>query len=681
MIKQGTTIKLLKLKPKTVITISVFIFIVMAVSAYFEVVQNKKEIFHLLSQNASSLVETITLSSHNTLNSSYEIEDVMAERLLDNARLIKNIDSLKKMNDQDLIKLSRENNLYKIVLFDKKGKCECAKYLTAVIGDSLQAKESLLNQLEPILSGSETEMVLGMQKSKELDEQRYAVAVARSFNRGAIVIYLDADDFLNFRKKIGIGRLIQEINKNQGIEYIVLQDTIGILAAGKSVDSINTVAGDPFLTGAFYSDTLKMRLFDYNGHDVFEVVKRLYHDNEVVGVFRIGLGLDELREVEARTTSRIIIFSIVLGLFSVIVLSIIFTSQNLKLITGEFSRFKSFTGSILENLGEAVVVINKENRIVLFNKFAELLFAVDSGQVMGQSVQLVFPDSVSEIFDAVNAQGFTTGDFELQCEINNQLMHLVFNVTRNYDDEKNPDGFTFVIKDLTEKKRLEELSMRNEKLSAMGELASGVAHEIRNPINSIGMIAQRLFKEFNPDADKEDYFNILTVLKNEVARVNKIVTQFLNYSKPLELKLNEVCFYDFITKILEIFISHAKTKNIKIALLSDEKIKLRLDEELMTQAFLNLLQNSFDAVNDGGTIDVDYKVSEGYLCINIADNGIGIAEEKQHKIFNLYYTSKKDGNGLGLSITQKIVTRHNGEISFKSKENTGSTFTIKIPTV
>jgi len=681
MIKLGQTVRLLKLKPKTVITISVFIFIVMAVSAYFEVVQSKKEIFHLLSQNASSLVETISLSSHNTLNSSYEIEDVMAARLLDNARLIKNYDRIKKLDENDLLKFSNENNLYKIVLFNSTGECKCFNCPMLSKEDTAFIKETLYEQLKPILSGQETEMVLGMQKSKELEEQRYAVAVARDFNRGIIVIYLNADDFLNFRKKIGIGKLLQEINKNQGIEYILLQDTLGILSAGSSIDSINSIASDPMLLNALNSDSIKMRVFDYNGHDVFEVIKRLYHDNEVIGVFRIGLSLADLREVEARTTNRIIILSFILGLLSVIVLSIIFTSQNLTIITGEFKRFKTFTSSILENLGEAVVVINSFNEIVLFNKYAELLFGIDSDQVIGKNISTVFPDSIQDIFKKIEAADFNTSDFEYTCEINNLQKFIIINVKLNRNEEKKPDGFTFVIRDLTEKKRLEELSQRNEKLSAMGELASGVAHEIRNPINSIGMIAQRLYKEFTPDADKEEYFNILTVLKSEVGRVNNIVTQFLNYSRPLELKLEEVNFQEFITKILEIFKSRAKGKSITVELKNNESIKLKLDEELMTQALINLLQNSYDAVTEGGVIETGYFAAEGYLFINITDNGIGIPEEKQQKIFNLYYTSKKDGNGLGLSITQKIISQHNGEISFTSAENAGSTFTIKIPIV
>lgn len=671
----------LKLKPKTIILISVFIFIVMAVSAYFEVTESKKEIIHLLAENATSLVETISLSSHNTLNSSYEMEDLMAEKLLDNARLIKRLDSIKTLTNTDLNKLSLENNLYRIVIYNKKGNTE---KISCTISDTTDTDFCLINkyiQLEQILNGQENELVLGMQKAKNTDDQRYAVAVSRSNKRGAIVIYLDANDLLSFRKKIGIGMLLQKIGNFAGIEYLVLQDTLGILAASKSIDSINSINNDPYLYSALETDSMKMRMFDFNGTKVYEVVKRLYHDNEVIGIFRIGLSLDELDEVELRTTNRIITFSIILGLFSIIILSILFTSQNLKMITDEFSRFRTFTSSILENLGEAVVVINNELEIKLFNKYAELLFCTDSAEAAGKNARDVLPASFLPVFNEILYNDFTEGDFENNCEINRKKKHLVISIKKNWDEDKNPEGFSLVIRDLTENKRLEDLSKRNEKLTAMGELASGVAHEIRNPINSIGMIAQRLNKEFEPNNDAEDYHRMVTVLKSEVARVNTIVTQFLNYSRPLELQLQETDFDRFINEVYNIFSSQAKVKNLDVKLICTNNVKVKIDTALMIQAIMNLLQNAYDAVEQNGKIEINCQSKKGFLKIKITDNGIGIAEEKQNKIFDLYYTSKKEGNGLGLSITQKIINQHNGEISFKSKENSGSIFTIKIPVI
>ena len=126
-------------------------------------------------------------------------------------------------------------------------------------------------------------------------------------------------------------------------------------------------------------------------------------------------------------------------------------------------------------------------------------------------------------------------NFEKQLVLNDEEKFLSFSISQLIDPDTEQLNFTIVIKDLTETRRLEDEAKRNEKLSAMGELASGVAHEIRNPINAIGMIAQRLNKEFTPVANHNEYSDITHLLRTEVSRINKIITQFLSYAKPIEI--------------------------------------------------------------------------------------------------------------------------------------------------
>jgi signal transduction histidine kinase len=236
-----------------------------------------------------------------------------------------------------------------------------------------------------------------------------------------------------------------------------------------------------------------------------------------------------------------------------------------------------------------------------------------------------------------------------------------------------------VIKDLTDTKRLEDEAKKNEKLSAMGELASGVAHEIRNPINAIGMIAQRLNKEFSPKENSDEYFDITHLLKTEVNRINKIITQFLNYAKPLEISLKQIEINSYLKEIYRLFEAQAKQKSIKFILQGNEKLSLRIDTDLIKQALMNIIQNAFDAVTADGEVVIKYFKLKNDLIIQISDNGVGIPTEQQKKIFDLYFTTKKDGNGLGLSISQKIISQHKGSITVSSKINKGTTFKIILP--
>ena len=269
-------------------------------------------------------------------------------------------------------------------------------------------------------------------------------------------------------------------------------------------------------------------------------------------------------------------------------------------------------------------------------------------------------------------------DVSIGTTINNELKYLNLNFTRNKDADGN-ENYIIVINDLTETKRLEEETKRREKLSAMGELASGVAHEIRNPINAIGMIAQRLDKEFKVENDSDEYHSITSLLRNEVTRINKIITQFLGYAKPLDIQIKKVNAKEFFDDIYRLFSEQAKIKEIDLRKLSDHWLEMMIDPELIKQAMLNLVQNAIDAVDSGGKVEINYFRKNDNLIIEVTDNGMGIPEKFKSKIFDLYYTTKTEGTGLGLSIVQKIISEHKGTIEVLSEVNKHTKFIITIP--
>ena len=193
------------------------------------------------------------------------------------------------------------------------------------------------------------------------------------------------------------------------------------------------------------------------------------------------------------------------------------------------------------------------------------------------------------------------------------------------------------------------------------------------------MIAQRLKREFEPKKDEEEYHLITKVLKDEVSRINKIISQFLNYAKPLQLQSREINAKDFFEEVFQLFIDQANSKRIKFELLNHESLSIRLDPELIKQSLMNLIQNSFDAVTENGLVNLNYYLLGKSFIIEVRDNGTGISDEYKRKIFDLYFSTKKDGNGLGLSITQKIISQHNGTIEIEDNLPKGTIFKIKIP--
>lgn len=667
-----------KLQPKIIITVALIVSALMVISAFIELRQSKSEILHLLTEQSSSLIETVTQSSINALNSSEEIENLITERLINNARLIRALDSLNILTHRKLVEIGKENSLYRINIFNKEGTRVLSNRIPEADHPHGEENINRAEELAPILKGGLDEYIIGLKEAEFTQGQRFAVAVARANKKGAIVINMNAEEFLEFRKRIGLGKIIKDISDNSGIEYIVLQDSIGILAAGSSVDTMSSITSDPFLITALKSDIIFTRTHEFKNHEVFETVKRLEYGGATIGIFRIGLSLDEVRAVEDRMKRRLIIISLVLAAIGVVVLSIIFTTQNLRTVSNEFKKFKTFTSTVLENMGEAVIVVDEQKKITLFNKSSQQLFKENEDRILNKNIAELSADISNALDQYCNNNDEKCADVSIETSIKDERKYLSLNFTRNIDDERK-DNFIIVINDLTEARRLEEESKRKEKLSAMGELASGVAHEIRNPINAIGMIAQRLDKEFKVEKDSEEYHSITNLLRSEVTRINKIITQFLSYAKPLDVQLKKVNSKEFFDDIYRLFSEQAKLKGAQLKKLSDHSFEMTIDPELIKQSLMNLVQNAIDAVDKNGKVEINYFKKENNLIIEITDNGKGIPENIRTKIFDLYYTTKPEGTGLGLSIVQKIIAEHKGTIEVFSEVDNYTKFKITIP--
>ena len=667
-----------KLQPKVIITVALIVGALMVISAFIELRQSKSEILHLLTEQSSSLIETVSQSSINALNSSEEIENLITERLINNARLIRALDSLNILTHQKLGEIGKENSLYRINIFNKDGTRVLSNRIPEADHQHGEENINRAKELAPILKDGLDEYIIGLKEAEFTDGQRFAVAVARANKRGAIVINMNAEEFLEFRKRIGLGKIIRDISDNSGIEYIVLQDSIGILAAGSSVDTMSSIASDPFLINALKSDIIFTRTHEFKNQEVFETVKRLEYDGATIGIFRIGLSLDEVRAVEDRMKRRLVIISLVLAAIGIVVLSIIFTTQNLKTVSNEFKRFKTFTSTVLENMGEAVIVVDEQNKITLFNKSSQQLFMKNEEEVLNKGVSELSSAISNTLNEYCKNNDDKCADVSIEISIKDELKYLNLNFTRNKDDG-GKDNYIIVINDLTDARKLEEESKRKEKLSAMGELASGVAHEIRNPINAIGMIAQRLDKEFKVENESDEYHSITSLLRSEVTRINKIITQFLSYAKPLDIQLKKVNSKEFFDDIYRLYSEQAKLKKVELKKLSDQSFEMMIDPELIKQSLMNLVQNALDAVDKNGKVEINYFKKENNLIIEITDNGKGIPGKIKNKIFDLYYTTKSEGTGLGLSIVQKIIAEHKGTIEVLSEVDKYTKFKITIP--
>ncbi len=234
--------------------------------------------------------------------------------------------------------------------------------------------------------------------------------------------------------------------------------------------------------------------------------------------------------------------------------------------------------------------------------------------------------------------------------------------------------------------RAEAALRRRDRLAAMGELASTVAHEIRNPLNAVGLTAQRLRREFldarpseETPADRAEAEELLGVMADETKRIDRIVQQFLDYARPPALRIEPTDLGALVRDLGERLRAQAESRGVSLEIDTAAAGSAQVDPAQLRQALDNLVRNAVDATDDGGQVTVVARTRRDGHAIEVRDTGRGIEPDHLAKIFDLYFTTKPEGTGVGLAVTQQIVTAHEGAIEVDSEPGAGTTMTVRLP--
>ncbi|OMP68191.1 ATP-binding protein [Domibacillus epiphyticus] len=237
-------------------------------------------------------------------------------------------------------------------------------------------------------------------------------------------------------------------------------------------------------------------------------------------------------------------------------------------------------------------------------------------------------------------------------------------------EDGKPNQYVVIQHDITSRKKTEELLLRSEKLSVIGELAAGVAHEIRNPLTSIKGFTQLM-------STNNEYQKIIL---DEIDRINVIVSEFMLLAKPHPVHFAPRKIVPLLKHVISLLESEANLKNVQFHFhIKDHDTMVECEEHQLKQVFLNMMKNAMDAMPNGGKITISVRRNKDRVEIGIADEGIGIPQDKMLKIGEPFYSSKENGNGLGLMMSFKIIQNHGGKYHIESQENKGTTFTISLP--
>ncbi|WP_066639113.1 hybrid sensor histidine kinase/response regulator [Desulfolucanica intricata] len=334
--------------------------------------------------------------------------------------------------------------------------------------------------------------------------------------------------------------------------------------------------------------------------------------------------------------------------------------------------------SILQCMSAGVVAVDKNCFIRIINQRAAKLLGVENQNVIGRYYYEVFPFFKNNLLKNTleNERGVRLYEVELQRGEDIKILSVNTDVV--FDFNSNKIGAVVTFDDVTELRQKEELLKERERLAIVGQMAAGMAHEIKNPLTAIKGFAQLLSgKSLDPDLNK-----YLDIIGSEINRMNDVIKDFLQLARPKPPELKKISINEVLKEITPIIEPQAFLKNIVVDIKTDEAVPESLmDPGQIKQVILNLLQNGMEAMNNGGTLTIEtkYLSRRKEICLNISDTGCGIPAKKIKELGVPFYTTKPEGTGLGLSISFTIVDRHKGRIETKSREGQGTTFSVYLP--
>jgi PAS domain S-box-containing protein len=355
----------------------------------------------------------------------------------------------------------------------------------------------------------------------------------------------------------------------------------------------------------------------------------------------------------------------------------------------ELIETKNFLESIVEKAGDAISVVDLEGRVLYWNEGAERIYGYKREEVLGKFIsEFIFPKderlrTYEEELMKQLMPSLLSGEVIPNLEMRRQtkdgreiITSMTISSLRNA--EGRIIGFSRVCKDITQIKKAEERLLLAERLSSLGELTAGVAHELRNPLAGIKINTQILLRKKDLSETER---KLLKSTEEGIEKIQKIIDDMLNFAKPKPSHFKQVDINEVIESSLEIL--QAKFKKGNISITFDKGIglpKVKIDTHQIQQVLINLMLNSVQAMEKGGQLFLrTFSERDGRVGIEIKDTGVGIPSENLKKIFDPFFTTKSEGTGLGLSISLKILENHGATIDVSSEEGKGSIFIIHFP--
>jgi PAS domain S-box-containing protein len=353
--------------------------------------------------------------------------------------------------------------------------------------------------------------------------------------------------------------------------------------------------------------------------------------------------------------------------------------QQLRGVHEIFSTMRENMNSVMAGLEDGLLLFTRDARAVMVSPAAEKFLGAPAGQFLGRRVTEIFPIG-HPLRDALHLEGDELREVAAEIELKTTEGEKRVSVTvQGIQEDGERMGALLTLRDLDSIESINTQLQVSERLAALGRITAGVAHEVKNPLNSMRLWLENL-KESLPEDSDSGAKQAVQVLDKEIDRLDAVVKRFLDFTRPMDVRLEPTQLAQLLGEVLEIAQPQMQKANIQVAqLLPIDVPEVYVDRDLLKQAVLNLVLNAGESMPSGGQLRLVLSRRGEMAEISVGDTGKGIPPEHRQKIFQLFFTTRPGGSGIGLASTFRIVQLLNGSISFTTEVGKGTTFRIELP--
>lgn len=616
---------------------------------------------------------------HSTLSAEFESSSqVMNEfkndletKLKGTSQIISTMYERNQLSDTTLFQLARLNNISHIFIWNKTEK---------LLADIQVSPKKFSNEVELDIIRATNKMVA--EQGPDFFEL-FNVDSAHTFyglanevsNKTKIILITDVRYQAKLQNQIGFQRIANNFYNVESIMFITLSDNNKKLVS--IPETYQETKADSVLIQKIMnsvSDTLasKLNLTDYE-IPIIETFSKIEFEN-YKAVLCVGLSAEELETAKLWFWIKTAGFGFAAGLSVFVVLSLIGIRKKLQTSIQEKSQLQQQAKTIVEQLNESILILNPDLTINSLNTQFELLCNQSKSELISKPPDAL-PQEINALIKKIVSEGISYYEWNFR-DLSGRPKDLL--VTYNSSKE---DSFfhIFLITDVTELRRLQQEIEEKKQLSAIGILSAGIAHEVRNPMNTINMVLQRLESETSLKESAESY-DLLKLAKEEVLRVNKLVNEVLQASKPGINHLQKVNLGNLISNISSNLDQVLLSRKIQIEQ-NLNSVEIKTDQMKLHQILENIVTNAIHASKQNETIRIIFRKSNSLYKFYVCDSGSGISRENREKLFTAFYTTRREGTGLGLFLVKQYVESLKGKIKIHSVEGKGTVVSLTFPVV